>query len=74
MLFIAKKTFAAAREVNAILIIQVKDNQETLRKQLGHGMKIQKPIDRFKSEWECAHSRIEQRIYEGIPERICFPV
>jgi len=59
-----KKTFQAAKEANVTLITQVKDNQETLRKQLAHGMKIQNPIDRFESEWECAHGRIEQRTYE----------
>ena len=54
------------------MITQVKDNQETLRKQLEHGMKIQKPIDRFKSEWECAHGRIEQRIYEVFEAEKCL--
>jgi hypothetical protein len=53
MLFTTKKPFEAARESNVTLIIQVNDNQETPRKQLEHGMKIQKPVDRFKSEWEC---------------------
>lgn len=46
------------------MITQVKDNQENLRKQLAHGIKIQPPVDRFESEWECAHGRIEQRTYE----------
>ena len=54
------------------MITQVKDNQETLRKQLEHGMRIQKPIDRFESEWECEHGRIEKRIYEVFEASTCL--
>ena len=54
------------------MITQVKDNQEKLRKQLEHGIKIQKPVDRFESEWECAHGRIEQRTYEVFDAAVCL--
>ena len=67
-----KKTFEAAREAKVTLITQVKDNQETLRKQLEHGMKISKPVDRFASDWELAHGRIEQRSYEVFEAAICL--
>jgi predicted transposase YbfD/YdcC len=67
-----KKTFEAAKEANAILIVQVKDNQETLRKQLEHGMKIQKSVDKFGSDWELAHGRIEQRFYEVFEASTCL--
>lgn len=73
MLFTAKKkTFEAAGQANATLITQVKDNQETLRKQLEHGMKIQEPMDIFESEWECAHGRIERRTYEVFDATRCL--
>lgn len=67
-----KKTFEAARTANVTLITQVKDNQETLRKQLEHGMRLQKPIDRFESDWELAHGRIEKRIYEVFEAKKCL--
>ena len=67
-----KKTFEAARDARATLITQVKDNQETLRKQLEHGAKIQKPIEVFESEWECAHGRIEQRTYKVFNAQPCL--
>jgi predicted transposase YbfD/YdcC len=54
------------------MITQVKDNQETLRKQLEHGMRIHKPIDRFESDWELAHGRIEKRIYEVFEASPCL--
>jgi predicted transposase YbfD/YdcC len=54
------------------LITQVKDNQGTLRKQLEHGIKIQKVVDRFESEWECAHGRIEHRTYEVFEAEKCL--
>jgi predicted transposase YbfD/YdcC len=54
------------------LITQVKDNQGALKKQLEHGMKIQKPVDRFESEWECAHGRTEQRTYEVFEADKCL--
>ena len=54
------------------MITQVKDNQETLRKQLEHGMRIQKPVDKFESNWELAHGRIEQRSYEVFEASICL--
>lgn len=35
-------------------------------------MKIQKPFDRFESEWECAHGRIEKRTYEVFDAGSCL--
>ncbi len=35
-------------------------------------MKIQKPVDRFESEWECAHGRIEHRTYEVFETGHCL--
>lgn len=67
-----KKTFEAAKEADATLITQVKDNQETLRKQLEHGSKIQKPIEIFESDWECAHGRIEKRTYKVYNAQPCL--
>jgi predicted transposase YbfD/YdcC len=69
---LSKKTFEAARDAEVILITQVKDNQEELRKQLIHGTKIQKPVDRFESEVECAHGRIEHRLYEVFDAEKCL--
>ena len=54
------------------MITQVKDNQETLRKQLEHGIKIQTPTDYFESEWELAHGRIEKRSYEVFQANKCL--
>lgn len=59
-----KKTFECAEVAGAILITQAKDNQEELRKQLGHGCKVQRPIACFDEAIEKAHGRIEQRKYE----------
>jgi predicted transposase YbfD/YdcC len=67
-----KKTFELARDAEVTLITQVKDNQEELRKQLTHGTKIQKPVDRFESEVECAHGRIEHRLYEVFDAEKCL--
>ena len=50
----------------------MKDNQETLRKQLAHGIKIGQPLDQFESEWECAHDRIEKRIYDVFDAQPCL--
>ena len=35
-------------------------------------MKIQKPVDQFESEWECARGRIEQRTYEVFNAADCL--
>lgn len=67
-----KKTFADARKARVTLITQVKDNQETLKKQLEHGMRISKPIDKFESKWELAHGRIEHRTCEIFEAALCL--
>ena len=67
-----KKTFEAAKEAKATLIVQVKDNQETLRRQLEHRTKIQKSVDEYESDWELAHGRIEQRSYEVFEASQCL--
>ena len=59
-----KKTFEVAESVGAVLIVQVKDNQEKLRNQIEHGCNIYQPISCFEEEWDKAHGRIEKRKYE----------
>lgn len=54
------------------MITQVKDNQLALKKQLEHGVKISKPVDRFESEWDLAHGRIEHRVYEVFDAGVCL--
>ena len=59
-----KKTFENAEVAEAILIVQVKENQKSLLKQIEHGCKVQKPVAVYKEEITKEHGRIEQRTYE----------
>ena len=45
-------------------MVPVKDNQETLSKQIEHGCKIHKPLSVFEEEWHKSHGRLEKRKYE----------
>lgn len=59
-----KKTFECAEKTGVILITQVKDNQENLRKQIKHGCSVQNSISYHQDTITKEHGRIEQRTYE----------
>jgi predicted transposase YbfD/YdcC len=46
------------------LIVQIKNNQESLYNQTVHGCKISKPIARYEDDWNKQHGRLEKRVYE----------
>lgn len=61
----SKKNFEIADERNIGLLIQIKENQDSLLKQVAHGCNRSKPLDVQEDPWEKGHGRFEQRTYEA---------
>jgi len=66
---IAKKTFELASKAGARLVVQLKNNQKELLKQVKHGCKIEKPISSYKEDPTKKHGRLEERSYEVFKTR-----
>jgi predicted transposase YbfD/YdcC len=65
-----KKTFECAKHAGADLIIQIKNNQQSLYNQTAHGCKISRPLARHEDDWEKSHGRLEKRIYEVFDPKV----
>jgi predicted transposase YbfD/YdcC len=60
---VSKKNFELASKFNLTLISQLKDNHETLHKQVIFGCQRQSPLKTYTESVKKEHGRIEQRTY-----------